>query len=199
MGKHVAVYCRVSSRKQDHRSQLPDLKRWAESQDRPVRWYRDTQSGKTLDRPGWERLEADLNAGKIGTICCWRLDRLGRTASGLTRLFDDLRERKVNLVSLRDNLDLSTASGRLFANMLASIAQYESELKGERVVAGQAVARANGKTWGGRKPGTRIRLTVEKERQIHRMYNAGESIAAIARTVELSRPTCYRILAAASK
>lgn len=83
---------------------------------------------------------------------------------------------------------------RMMANMLASVAQYETELRTERVLAGQAVARAAGKKWGGRQPGTRVRVTEEKERTIRSMRKAGESIAAIARTVELSRPTIYAVL-----
>ncbi len=192
--KHVAVYVRVSSRKQDHRSQLPDLERWAEGQDQPVKWYRDKVTGKTMDRPGWSKLDADLAAGKVSCIVVWRLDRLGRTASGLTALFERLQVTRVGLVSIKDSLDLSTAAGRLMANVLASVAAYENEVRGERVRAGQAVARANGKTWGGRKPGARIRLTPEKERTVRRLYQSGESIAAIARAVELSRPTIYRVL-----
>jgi len=66
---------------------------------------------------------------------------LGRTASGLTKLFDDLRIHKCNLISLKDNLDLSTASGRLNANIIASVASYETEVRGERVRAGQQAAR----------------------------------------------------------
>jgi len=148
-------------------------------------------TGTSMDRPVWNRLEADYRAGVVGTICVWRLDRLGRTAGGLCSLFEDMRARKVNLVSLRDGLDLGTASGRLFANMLASIAQFENELKSERVIAGMAAAKANGKTWGGRKVGTRVKLTVEKEKAIHRLKQAGQSIAAIARTTGLSRSTIY--------
>jgi DNA invertase Pin-like site-specific DNA recombinase len=50
-----------------------------------------------MDRPGWRKLEADIAAGKVSKVVVWRLDRLGRTASGLTALLDDLRERKVSL------------------------------------------------------------------------------------------------------
>jgi DNA invertase Pin-like site-specific DNA recombinase len=192
--KHVAVYLRVSSKRQDHRSQKPDLEAWAAAQRLPVVWYRDSFTGKTMDRPGWQKLQSAIDRREVATVCCWRLDRLGRTAKGLTALFDDLRSRKINLVSLREGIDLSTPAGRMMANMLASVAQYETELRAERVLAGQAVARASGKTWGGRKPGTRVRVTEEKERTIRSMRKAGESVAAIARTVELSRPTIYAVL-----
>src|SRR5436190_1355920 len=151
--KHVAIYLRVSSTGQDTKSQEPDLRRWAEAQDAPVKWYKDTATGKTMERPGWTKLEAAVRHGKVSAVVCWRIDRLGRTAKGLTALFDDLRERKVNLVSLKDSLDLSTPAGRLMANVLASVAQYETEVRGERVKAGQIVARQNGKRWGGSQPG----------------------------------------------
>jgi DNA invertase Pin-like site-specific DNA recombinase len=79
MQKHIAVYVRVSSKKQDTRSQEPDLKRWVEAYAASinVRWYRDKVTGKTMDRPGWNRLEADIAAGKVCKLVVWRLDRLG--------------------------------------------------------------------------------------------------------------------------
>ncbi|RIK72988.1 MAG: DNA invertase [Planctomycetota bacterium] len=194
--RHVAIYVRVSSKKQDTKSQEPDLKRWAEAyaDGQPVTWYRDKATGKTMDRPGWRKLAADIAAGKVANVVVWRLDRLGRTASGLTALFDDLRARKVGLVSLRDGLDLETPSGRLMANVLASVAAYENEVRSERIVAGQAVARANGKRWGGSKPGNRKSVTSGQIAVIRRLKAEGTSVAAIARTVRVSRPTVYGVL-----
>lgn len=192
--KHVAVYVRVSTRRQDTKSQEPDLKRWAEANGLPVRWYRDRFTGKSMDRPGWAKLQAAIDRGEVSQVVVWRLDRLGRTAKGLTALFDDLRARGVGLVSLKDGIDLSTPAGRMLANVLASIAQFETEVRAERVLAGQAAARERGVTWGGRKPGTRIRVTVEAERVIQRLHREGSKIAAIARAVGLSRPTIYAVL-----
>jgi DNA invertase Pin-like site-specific DNA recombinase len=192
----IAIYVRVSTHKQDTRSQEPDLQQWAGAFARgaPVAWYRDKATGKTMDRPGWKRLEADVRAGKIGSLVCWRLDRLGRTASGLTALFEELIARKVNLVSLKDGIDLSTPAGRLIANVLASVAAYETEVRAERIIAGQAVARANGKRWGGSVKGRRIKVQADQERIIRTMRTAGEKIAAIARATGLSRPTVYDVL-----
>ncbi|MGA2254111.1 MAG: recombinase family protein [Thermoguttaceae bacterium] len=93
--KHTAIYLRVSSKQRDHASQLPDLERWVAAQDGPVQWYKDKFTGKTMDRPGIEKLLADLRAGKVERIVVWRLDRLGRTTRGLCQLFDELTERKV--------------------------------------------------------------------------------------------------------
>ena len=109
-----------------------------------VVWYDDHASGKTMDRPGWQQLENDVLAGHITKIVVWRLDRLGRTASGLTALFEDLQRRGVGFESLRDKVDLETPAGRLMANVLASVAAYENEVRSERIRAGQAAARRKG-------------------------------------------------------
>lgn len=192
--KHLAVYVRVSKKTQNTRSQVADLERWAGTQDQPIRWYRDKFTGKTMDRPGWRALEADIAAGKVSAVVCWRLDRLGRTARGLTALFEDLQRHKVNLISLKDSLDLSTPAGRLMANVLASVSQFETELRAERIIAGQAAARAAGKRWGGGKPGRRVRVTVEKESAIQQLHQHGKGVSEIARAVGLSRPTVYAVL-----
>ena len=155
MTRAIAIYLRVSSRKQDTRSQEPDLERWVTAfADLPVKWFRDTMTGRTMDRPGWRKLEEAIHAGEIAKIVVWRLDRLGRTAAGLTALFEDLQRLGVGFESLKDRVDLSTAAGRLMANVLASVAAYENEVRGERIRAGQAVARSRGKRWGGQREGS---------------------------------------------
>ena len=99
MEKHIAIYMRVSSIGQTTKSQEPDLRRWelGYANDTPVTWYQDHFTGKTMDRPGWSKLEAAIRAGKVSTVVVWRIDRLGRTANGLTALFDDLQRRKSTL------------------------------------------------------------------------------------------------------
>ncbi len=193
-GRYVAMYARVSSGRQDTRSQLPDLEKWAAAQDDTVKRFQDKATGTKMDRPGWNKLEKDIRLGRVKSIVVWRLDRLGRTAAGLCTLFAELQERKVNLISLKDGLDLNTPAGRLMANVLASVAQFESEVRGERVRAGQAVAKANGKTWGGSKPGVRKQVTPVQIKMIHRMRIENESIKDIAEAVGLSRPTIYDVL-----
>ncbi len=194
MEKHTAIYLRVSSKQQDHASQLPDLERWETAHDGQVVWYRDKFTGKTMLRPGMERLLADLRAGKVDRIVVWRLDRLGRTTRGLCQLFDELTERKVDLVSLRDGFSLSSPAGRLHARILASVAEYETEVRAERIEAGQAVARRKGKRWGGSKKGWRWRVSDEQVVAIHEMKSAGRKIVHIAKVTGLSRPTIYRVL-----
>ena len=153
------------------------------------------QVHRSHTRTAWlEQALGGDRARRSRRVVVWRLDRLGRTAAGLTKLFVDLQSRKVGLISLKDGIDLSTPAGRMLANMLASVAQFETEIRAERVRAGQQAAKAAGKSIGGRKAGTRVRLTAEKERAAKRLHKSGTSVSEIARTLQLSRPTIYRAI-----
>ena len=144
MPRHIAIYVRVSGRRQQHKSQMPDLQRWAESQSEPVRWYKDTASGKSMDRPQWKRLERDIAVGKVSRLVCWKLDRLGRTARELLTLFSDLRTHGSDLLCVAGGVSsLDSAEGRFMAGILAQVAEFDNELRSERIRAGQAVAKAN--------------------------------------------------------
>ena len=194
----TAVYVRVSSKRQDTASQEPDIRRYLAAnslEDAPV--YRDRFTGRTMERPGFSKLIAAIRAGEVKNVIVWRLDRLGRTASGLAELFAELSARRVNLVSLRDGLDLSTPAGRLMGHVLASVAEYETEIRAERVLAGLEAARERGVKLG-RPVGvhTRIAVVPEQERQVRRLRAEGHGVTEIARAVGLSRPTIYRLLSA---
>jgi len=110
------------------------------------------------------------------------------------QLFEELRERKLDLVSLKDGFSRASPAGRLHARILASVAEYETEIRAERVHAGQQVARRKGKTWGGSEKGWRWRVTDEQVAAIQEMKAARTPIAKIARITGLSRPTIYRVL-----
>lgn len=194
MSKATAIYVRISHRDQSHASQMPDLERWVASQEGGVLWFKDTFTGRTMNRPGMEKLLDQFRAGNLIRIVVWRLDRLGRTTRGLCQFFDELRERKVDLVSLKDGFSLDAPAGRLHARILASVAEYETEVRAERVHAGQQVARRNGKKWGGSDKGWRWRVTDDHFAAIHEMKGAGKSVSQIARVTGLSRPTVYRVL-----
>jgi len=134
MAKITAIYCRVSTTHQKLISQEDELQRWIELyKPSKIRWFKNKFTGKTMHRASMQKMIDLMHTGKIDTIVVWRLDRLGRTASGLTKLFDELRINKCNLISIRDHLNLSTPAGRLNANIIASVAAYETEVRGERV------------------------------------------------------------------
>jgi DNA invertase Pin-like site-specific DNA recombinase len=97
-------------------------------------------------------------------------------------------------VNQRDWFCLNSPAGRLHARILACVAEYETEVRAERVRAGQAAARAKGKTWGGSKPGRFFKVTPDQVTAIVKLGNEGQKIARIARITGLSRPTIYRVL-----
>jgi DNA invertase Pin-like site-specific DNA recombinase len=197
----TAIYRRVSSKQQTTLSQGVDLdayKRQLEANGETVFEYTDKFTGKVMNRPGWERLWADICSGKVNRVVVWRLDRLGRTVSGLSRLFEELIARKVTLVSLKDCIDLGTAAGRMMANVLASVAAYETEVRHERQLNGIAVAQQEvkagrrAKYGSGRKAGLTIDPLVCAN--IRQMKAAGKPITEIAKVTGLSRPSIYKVL-----
>ena len=95
---------------------------------------------------------------------------------------------------MKDSLDLSTPAGRLMANVLASVAQYETEVRGERVRAGIANARASGKRWGGSRKGRQHRVNGDKIEMILELASQGKSVASISRAVGLSRQWVYELI-----
>lgn len=186
---------RVSSQQQNGALQDKAIRQWAEAKGVKVKFYRDKFTGKTMNRPGWSKMDGDMRAGKIDVLICWKLDRLGRTTRGLCELFDFCMERKINLVSITEGLDLSTPAGRWFARNLASAAEYETEIRGERVMAGQAIARAKGVKWGGSKKGW-TKLTDQQIAAMRKLHETGTSQRAIASMMKLSWPTVHKVVKA---
>ena len=109
-------------------------------------------------------------------------------------MFETLQARKVDLVSLRDGFSLNSPSGRLHARILASVAEFETEVRAERVIAGQRVARAKGKRWGGSRAGWHWKVKPEQLEIIRDMAARGEKKSKIARAVGLHRNTVTNIL-----
>jgi DNA invertase Pin-like site-specific DNA recombinase len=196
----TAIYFRVSSDRQEMKSQEADLlgyKAAVEARGEEVRLFRDKRSGTNFNRPEWQRLWAAVQAGEVQRIVCWRLDRLGRLAGATIQLLDELEAKGVAFLSIRDGFDPSTPAGRLTRNVLASVAQFETEVRSERQRAGIEAKRAEngGKCpWGGRKAGIPNKATAEKIAVVRDLRGQGRNIAEIARIVELTRQTVYRIL-----
>jgi DNA invertase Pin-like site-specific DNA recombinase len=202
--RFVALYMRTSYKDRWADYQTAALERWSEARRKAakpvpkVRWYRDTWASQVKTRPERDRLVRDVESGRVETIVCWRLDRLAMSCTEMGKLFAVLDAHAVNLISLKDDLDLSTPAGRRIAGAITSMAVYESELRSDRVLAGQEAARARGSRWGGSRKGRRIKVTARMEASVKRMYLLGVKIARIAREVGLSRPTIYRLLEGAS-
>lgn len=192
----IAIYMRVSTvDKQDLASQEAALKAWEKGQTEKTVWYTDKASGKDTNRPGFQAMMRDMNRGKFGRVVVAALDRLGRNTRDFLGFIDDLKAKGVGFLSLREGLDPFTPMGEFVLTCMMAMARLEREHIRSRINAGIAAAREEGKTWGGRKPGTRIKVTEEKEEAIHRMKADGVAVSEIARVLGLTRRTIYKTLA----
>lgn len=179
-------YARVSTQDQNLDLQLEALKK-----EGCERLYHDKASGKKNNRHGLETALEVLRADD--TLVVWKLDRLGRTVKSLIEFVNELKERCVHFKSITDNIDTSTASGRFFFHVMASLAEMEHELLVERTKAGLEAARSKGRL-GGRKP----KMTSSKLESAKKLLSTGVPPKDVARDLGVSVPTLYRWIPASS-
>lgn len=140
--KKVLGYCRVSSEEQaahgiSIEAQHEMLKAWATmTQSGTIQIYSDPGfSGKNMNRPQLKLLLKECEAGCVSHVVVWKLDRLSRSLRDTLTVIEDLfLPRGITLVSVTEQIDTSTPSGRMMLNMLASFAQLEREQDSDRVV-----------------------------------------------------------------
>jgi DNA invertase Pin-like site-specific DNA recombinase len=138
-----------------------------------------------------EKREQLLEAARrreIDVVLVWRLDRWGRSVTDLLATLQELEHLGVGFVSLTEALDLTTPAGRAMAGLLAVFAEFEREILRERVRAGLAHARQNGKRLG--RPVTAGMHAAE----IRKLHRAGIAKAEIARRLQVGRTSVRRIL-----
>lgn len=138
-------YARVSSVGQNLDSQMDALQ-----QAGCDKIFSEKMTGSRMDRPAWNLFLEYVRSGD--TLVVTELSRMTRSLLDLLETAKILEQRQVNLVSLRENIDTSTATGRCFLSMMGAIHQVERELRAERASAGRSSAKARGKTGG--RPGT---------------------------------------------
>ncbi|MHB1950135.1 MAG: recombinase family protein [Acidiferrobacteraceae bacterium] len=190
----TAVYIRVSSVDQNTASQESEINQWLERQQIDpadiIRYIDQGESGTTMKRPQLDRLLKDVNSGHIARIVIWRLDRLARLCAGLTALLETLSNLNVALISIREGFDITTPTGRMIANVLASVAQFETEVRRERQMAGIAEARKRG-VYRGRKPGSTKRPSV----RALNLWNRGLSASEISKILGVCPRTVWNYIA----
>lgn len=132
-------------------------------------------SGTSNDRPEWQRMLADCRAGKVGAVVVAKLDRFARKAADAIMETDRFTDLGVTLVVVKEQIDMSTAAGRLMRTMLAGVAEMERDLIVDRTTSGQRAKARNGDWPGGRPPfGWRLEgrgrdarpVADERERQV---------------------------------
>lgn len=188
----IGAYCRVSTAdKQTTASQREAIRQWAKANHVPqteIRWYEDRITGTTTDRPQLQKLLWAVEKNRIDCVVIFRLDRLARSLRDGLEMLATLADKGIRVVSVSENIDFGNSTGRLIASILLAVASFERETTVDRIKAGMAAARANGKHVG--RPRNEKRLN-----QIRKMREDGLTVAQIAAKIQVSRQAVYQSLA----
>lgn len=176
-------YARVSSIGQNLDSQIDNL----EKAQCGIIFF-DQISGAKTDRPGWTQLMTYIRPED--SLVITELSRMTRSLMNLLEITRELEERQVEIISLRENIDTSTATGRCFLSMMGAIAQMERELKAERAAAGRLAAKARGRT-GGRPKTDPAKL--EHARVLYE--NSDQAASKVCSIVGIGKRTFFSYLA----
>jgi DNA invertase Pin-like site-specific DNA recombinase len=149
--KWAALYVRTSTAdRQDTAAQERELHTLAELRGWKIyKVYRDHgYSGTKASRPALDEMWTDCKRGKIQVVCVWAIDRFGRSLKNLIESLEELHRLGIDFVSLRQDLDSTSPSGKLLFQLLAAFAEFEHQLIRSRIVSGMAAARARGRHVG---------------------------------------------------
>ena len=139
----VAIYCRVSTEEQNVENQVSICKKFCESKSWEVfKIYTDVISGAKSSRPAFNDLLADMRNYKFRIVMVTKIDRLGRSLQHLISLLDEFKSKNVEFVATTQNIDTTSAAGRLQWQIMGAFAEFERELIRERTREGLYV---NGK------------------------------------------------------
>ncbi|HEY8259949.1 MAG TPA: recombinase family protein [Methylosinus sp.] len=187
--ERVAVYARVSTHDQQMLPmQLEAMRAYAERKGWQIAATVEEVGSGAKIRPRREELMRAARRRDIDVIVVWRLDRWGRSLVDLVATLQELTALKVGFVSLSEALDLTTPSGRAFAGMLAVFAEFERDVLRDRVKAGIAQARKEGRPHG------RPPINASKTEEIRGLARKGLSKSAIARQLKTGRTSVRRLL-----
>lgn len=186
----AGLYARVSTHDQQTLPmQLTAMREYARKRGWEIAVeIKDVGSGASL-RQKREELMALARRRDVDLVVVWRLDRWGRSLVDLVNTLQELSSLKVGFISLSEALDLTTPSGRALAGMLAVFAEFERDILRDRVKAGIAQARKEGKPHG-RPPSAALHVDRIKE-----LFNTGSSKREIAKQLGISRASVRRLLA----
>jgi DNA invertase Pin-like site-specific DNA recombinase len=187
--KRVALYARVSTSNghQDPEMQLRELREFIERRGWQVaEVYTDAGvSGAKASRPALNRLMVDAGRRRFDVVIVWRFDRFARSVSHLLRALEQFQALGIDFISLSENVDTSTPTGKMVFTILGAVAELERSLIVERVRAGLRNARAKGKKLG------RPRVKVDESR-VKALRDSGASWRAIAQQLDLTLGTVRR-------
>ena len=140
------------------------------------------------ERPELQSALKYMRAGD--TLIVYKFDRIGRSLKDLVNIFADLQKRDITLISLKDNIDATTNSGKFMMNVFAALAEFERTIIIERCQSGRAEAKRKGKQFGRPKG-----IPKDKIAACSSLYKSGLTIAAIQQQLSIkSKSTVYRLL-----
>lgn len=177
-------YARVSTEEQCLDRQIDQLKGVGIEEDYI---YKEKMSGTKSNRPKLKALISAVEEGDV--VYIESLNRLGRSSADLISLMQTFNNMNVTLISLKENLDFSTAAGKMIAQFLAILAEFERNCIVERVNEGLAAARARGRVGGRPKTPDKI---IDKALKMYDLHNL--TVSEICRACGISRPTLYKAL-----
>src|ERR1700722_15358376 len=186
----VALYARVSTLNGQHpEMQLSELREYGSRRGWQIvgEYVDEGVSGSRERRPQLDRLMADAHRRKFDAVLVWKIDRFGRSLRHLVNALADLDAYGVAFVSLRDNIDLSTPSGRLMFQVIGAMSEFEKSLIQERVRAGLRNAVARGVRLG--RP-----RTLANAEEIARLRASGASWREVAEQIGIGVGTAVRAL-----
>src|SRR5450756_630358 len=157
----IGIYARVSTKDQSCELQIRDLRAYCAARGFDlVREYVDVgQSGAKDSRPELNILMDDARKRQFDAIVVWRFDRFARSTEHLLSALEEFRSLGIQVISYQEDIDTSSALGQALFTIVSAVAQIESDLIRERVSAGIANARADGKrVWRARTRGDRDRI-----------------------------------------
>lgn len=175
------AYVRVSTEEQNEARQREALKKHGID-----KWFVDKASGKNTDRPEFKQMIDFVRESDV--IYIHDLSRIARSTKDLLELLDTLEKKGVSLVSDKENIDTSTATGKLIVTVIGAINEFERANLLERQKEGIAIAKREGK-YKGRKSV----VIADIERYYERYMNRETSKAELARELGISRPTLDRL------
>lgn len=187
----VATYSRVSTeRDQDPTAQRLELRAYSEARGWSVveEIVDQGYSGGTDQRPGLKRLMAMVRAKEVDVVLVTKLDRIARSLKALVAMLDEFSALGVQFISLRDQIDMGSASGRLMVHIIGAFAEFERCLISERTKAGLAHVRASGVKLG--------RPAATSDAHILALRAKGKSYRAIAAELGCSTATVRKALRA---
>jgi len=185
----VGLYARVSTHDQQTLPlQLSAMREHAERRGWTVAVIVEDVGSGVRDRPKREDLMRAARRRELDRILVWRLDRWGRSLVDLITTLQELTALGVGFVSLGEALDLTTPSGRALAGMLAVFAEFERDILRDRVKAGIAQARKEGRPHG------RPRTIARHEAEVKRLFQEGVSKREIAKRTGISRDSVRHLL-----